>query len=97
MANKKTIQFRKHTLRAALETDNQITILSEVLEACLNYDDTGEIPNFETDEARTLFNLFRPELDEARERYEEISRERAEAGRKGGLVSGERRKQMKQK
>ena len=91
MANKKTIQFNKTTLRAAIESDTKESLIKAVLTACLDYDDMGEIPEFDDIQKTTLFQVLRLELDEARERYEEIREKRSKAGK----ISAEKRAEVK--
>lgn len=65
-----------------------------VIEGMLKYSETGEEPELKDTTERVVFGLMRTRLDEDEARYQS----RIEAGRKGGVASGEaRRSKTKQR
>ena len=81
ISDKVTIQFRKDTLKAVATLDHGA--VAEFINACLDYDSTGEIKtDFKHESAGALFTLAIPQLDEAMEKYIKGREQRIDAGRK---------------
>jgi len=59
-----------------------------VIEGMLKYSETGKEPELKDTTERVVFGLMRTRLDEDEARYQS----RIEAGRKGGVASGEARR-----
>lgn len=81
IAEKATILFRKDTLAAIASLDDGAC--AEFINACLEYDGSGEIKtDFKNETARALFAVARPQLDEAMEQYITGRQQRIDAATK---------------
>jgi hypothetical protein len=52
--------------------------------AAIKYDETGEVPTFESNTLTAFFSMIKYDIDANREKWEAIKLERSEAGKKGG-------------
>lgn len=65
-------------------------------ESIISYAKTKEMPADLNNYERGIFKAIKNDIDRLDEKYEETKRKRSEAGRKGGLRSGEVRSETKQ-
>ena len=83
---KRTIQFRKDTLKTVIELSNtDATVCQEFLNACIQYDENEIEPDFNSNIAKTMFHHERQHLDDAKKQYKEmIERKRKAAFKRWG-------------
>ena len=89
--NCKTSFVLYHDIRGPVEmlTDEE---RGKLFSAILNYSEYGELPRF-TGALQMAFAFIRTDLDRDSEKWEDKRQKRAEAGRIGGIKSGEVRRQ----
>lgn len=66
----------------------------KILMAIFEYKRTKKSPEHLEGESKMLFNVIRVTLDRDEIKWEEERQKRSEAGRKGGLASGESRRKV---
>lgn len=81
MTDKKTIQFHRDTLQTVLRlSEKNPAVCCEFLDAALKFDESGEIPeHFQNDSAEVMFLHAMPQLQEAREQYYRMKKQRRDA------------------
>ena len=77
--------------------DNKQT--GKLFKALFQYADDNSIPNKNQLDSVTemVFEIFKLNLDKSMDKYKEVCKKRAEAGRKGGLAKASNGKQMQAK
>ena len=82
MASKKGVVMYYDILEQLEDfTDEQF---GKITRAIINYDKTGEIPEFDDSSLKVAFKILKPTLDRNKQEYEAICEKRREAGSLGG-------------
>ena len=82
MASKKGVVMYYDILEQLEDfTDEQF---GKITRAIINYDKTGEIPEFDDSSLKVAFKILKPTLDRNKQEYEAICAKRREAGSLGG-------------
>ena len=64
-----------------------------IFDAILSYSETGEAPHFDSAAAEIAFSFIRLRLDENAKKWANVRQNRREAGRRGALVTNNKKRQ----
>lgn len=92
---------RKETFLIYLDHGKLLNILSDeeagkTIKSLVSYCQEGTLPDRLSSEANIIFSVMRGDIDRNHAKWEETKKQRAEAGRKGGVASGVSRAKQKE-